>query len=76
MSASQLEAEFGSAVTNIVERVTEPDKSLPRPVRMTESIERLRGEPTTAVLMVAAADKLDNVRSIRDTIAERGETRT
>ena len=76
VTEAQLRRRFGRRVTEIVKGVTEPDKSLSRAKRMEETIDRLRAETDPAVWMVAAADKLDNVRTIRDTIAERGEAKT
>ncbi len=76
VTRADLEAAFGPRVAEIVDGVTEPDKTPPRPVRMRRAVERLRAEDDSAVWAVFAADKLDNIRSIRDTIAERGEART
>lgn len=76
VTRAELQAAFGSRVAEIVDGVTEPDKTPPRRVRMRRAVERLRAEPDSAVWAVFAADKLDNIRSIRDTIAERGENRT
>jgi (p)ppGpp synthase/HD superfamily hydrolase len=73
---AELRKDFGPRVTEIVKGVTEPDKLLPRIQRMEETIDRLRAETDPAVWMVAGADKLDNVRTIRDTITERGAEET
>ncbi len=43
---------------------------------MQQTVEHPRAESDLDVLRIAAADKLDNVRAIRDTLSERGPTAT
>ena len=48
--------------------MSEPDKSLPWKTRKERSIAHLEHEQDPDVLALVAADKLDNVRSITDTL--------
>jgi hypothetical protein len=78
--AEELEERFNARVAKLVQAVSEPSKLLgeerPRVERMDEAIAHVRAEADLDVLRIIAADKLDNVRSIRDTISERGATAT
>ena len=62
---------FGEHVTRIVEGVSE-DKSLSWEQRKAHTIESMRTAPVE-VLLVTCADKLDNIQSIQDDLALRGE---
>ena len=68
----EIRSRFGDDVARIVSAETEPDKSLSWEKRKAQTIERLRAAPVE-VKLVAAADKLDNLRSIRAELAEVGE---
>ncbi len=72
VTIDQVDDEFGSEVARLVAGASEPDKSLSWEERKQHTLEWLREAPED-VLLVSAADKLDNVRSIRDDVAERGE---
>lgn len=76
----ELRNQFSPRVARLVESVSEPSKlrgeDRPRVERMDEAIAHVTTEPDLDVLRIIAADKLDNVRSIRDTIAERGASAT
>lgn len=65
----EVEAEFGSEVATLVEAVSEADRSAPWEHRKQTTIDAIDEIPSAALLIVAA-DKLDNVRSMR-----RGEHR-
>ena len=66
---------FGERVARLVEAVSEADRSLPWQERKEATIAKVAGAEDD-VLAILAADKLDNVRSIRDSLAERGEAET
>ena len=65
----ELEAEFGARVAQLVGAVSEPDRQAGWEDRKQQTIDSLR-TASSEVLLVACADKLDNVRSMR-----RGERR-
>jgi hypothetical protein len=69
----QLETQFGPRVRMAVEGASEPDKKADWKERKEHTINYLRDEASPDVLAVAAADKLDNVRSLRETLLRRGE---
>lgn len=58
-----LASRFGERVSRIVESVSEPDKSLPWQARKEHTIAALALADADA-LLVACADKLDNIRSM------------
>lgn len=67
---------FGAEVARVVVGVSEPDKSLPWKDRKRHTLTYLRERADPDVLAVAAADKLDNVRSIQETLADVGPKKT
>jgi (p)ppGpp synthase/HD superfamily hydrolase len=73
VSYRKLTKKFGKRVSKLVEKASEPDKSLPWRDRKEHTIERARREQDFDALAVVAADKLDNVRSLQETLRERGE---
>lgn len=64
--------EFGEQIAAIVAGCSEPDKSLSWRERKQHTIDYLKTAPE-AVLFVAAADKLDNIRSIAGDYASHGD---
>jgi (p)ppGpp synthase/HD superfamily hydrolase len=72
VSAQELAERFGPRVADLVLGVSEPDKSAPWRVRKEHTIASVRTAPDD-VLHVLAADKVDNVRSIKESLAERGD---
>ncbi len=64
VTLADLRADFGPRVAAIVEACSESDKSWPWLRRKQHTIDRLRTAPLE-VKLVAAADKLDNLRAIR-----------
>ena len=75
VTREQIAERFGDRVARYVEAASEADKSLAWEPRKQATITKI-GELDDEVLPLLAADKLDNVRSIRDTLAERGEDET
>jgi (p)ppGpp synthase/HD superfamily hydrolase len=69
-------ASFGRQVAKLVEGASEPDKSAPWDMRKQHTIDRVKVEENADVLNLIAADKLDNVRSLRETIETRGREKT
>lgn len=67
---------FGPRIANLVSSVSEPDKSLSWKTRKRHTIEHLEQEQDPDVLALAAADKLDNVRAITDTLRHLGQEQT
>lgn len=72
VTAEALEREFGKGIRDIVCACSEPDKSLPWRERKQHTIDVLRTAPES-VRAVAAADKLDNLRSMRADFAVVGD---
>lgn len=72
VSLEQIRRLFGARIAELVAGASEPDKSLPWEDRKQHTIEFLRtaGEDQ---LLVSLADKLDNIRSIREDLALHGE---
>jgi hypothetical protein len=75
VSPEQIADAFTPAVRDLVLAVSEFDKSLPWRVRKEHTIAALK-EADQAVLALVAADKLDNVRAISDTLRHLGEAKT
>jgi hypothetical protein len=72
----ELTAVFSNRVATLVEKASEPDRSADWQTRKQHSIDRVRGEDDPQALAVVAADKLDNVLSLRETLRAKGERRT
>lgn len=72
ISAEELTAAFGPRVAALVIAVSEPDKSLPWKIRKEHSLAALEQEQDADVLALVAGDKLDNVRSLADTLRHLG----
>lgn len=72
VSLGDIRARFGDEVAALVEVVTEPDKALPWERRKEHTIAALRAGPVAAVA-VTCADKLDNLATMRATLATQGE---
>jgi (p)ppGpp synthase/HD superfamily hydrolase len=72
LTLSDLERDFGKEVAMIVEGCSEPDKSLSWEERKQHTIEFLKSA-SDETRIVACADKLHNVRSIRQDVEQSGE---
>ena len=64
---------FGEAVAQLVEGASEPEKSDTWENRKQHTIEYLKTAPIN-VLLVACADKLDNIKTIQEDYAKAGES--
>src|SRR5947208_812461 len=65
---AELTRRFGKRVSTLVEKASEPDKSLPWRARKEHTISRVSTESDNEALAVIAADKLDNIRSLAETL--------
>lgn len=68
--------EFDQRVASLVTAASEPDKSLSWRERKEHTLAQLGQEDDPGVLALATADKLDNVRSIAETLSLRGHAET
>jgi hypothetical protein len=73
---AELRNEFGERVSELVEKASEPDKSLDWRTRKQHTVARAASENDLEALALVAADKLDNVRSLQETLRGRGEKET
>lgn len=71
ISVRNIEDNFGSTVAEIVDDLTEKDKSLPWKVRKEQAIAHIQ-EMDTWSLSVKTADKIDNLRSMYIAYLEQG----
>lgn len=65
--------QFGPEVADLVTALSEPDKTAPWENRKTHTIDYLEKKADDDVLIVALADKLDNIRAIREGLERDGE---
>ncbi|HSO62167.1 MAG TPA: HD domain-containing protein [Desulfobacterales bacterium] len=73
VTLEEIRSPFGREVADLVVALSEPDKKAPWEERKTHTIDHLEQKATPDVLLVAVADKLDNVRAIREGLASDGE---
>ncbi len=74
LTAGEIRARFGPRITDLVVGLSEPDKHAPWQERKAHTLAYLEHEAEDDVLLVALADKLDNLRAIRKGLADDGET--
>ncbi len=72
VTLSEVEAEFGSRVAELVWGVTEPDRSAPWEARKAQAIHKLRDAPLP-IKLLACVDKLHNIRSLARGYTEMGD---
>ena len=72
VTLNEIREKFGEKVAEIVDGVSEPDKSLPWEERKQHTLEILK-ETSEAVRFVALADKLDNIRAIAGDYKDEGD---
>lgn len=68
-----IRAQFGTSVADLVHAVSEPDKQAPWERRKRHTLHTLGSTPLPEALLVALADKLDNIRAIREGLGAEGE---
>ena len=76
MTADEIEATFGARVAYLVTAASEPDKTLSWRRRKEQTLAHLRDERDSDARALVAADKLDNVRALTETLREVGEKKT
>lgn len=69
----EIQSHFGREVAELVIALSEPDKNASWEERKTHTIEYLDQKANEDALLVALADKLDNIRAIREGIESDGE---
>lgn len=69
----EIAARFGPNVADLVNALSEPDKSASWEDRKAHTLEYLEQKADDAVLIVALADKLDNIRALREGLDSDGE---
>ena len=73
LTLEEIRLPFGREVADLVVALSEPDKKAPWEERKAHTIEYLEQIATPEVLLVAVADKLDNMRAIREGLESDGE---
>jgi (p)ppGpp synthase/HD superfamily hydrolase len=66
VSVEAIRSQFGPLVTELVLAVSEPDRQAPWEARKSHTLDTLGSTPLPEALLVALADKLDNIRAIRE----------
>lgn len=72
VSIDLIRSQFGPNVAELVLAVSEPDKQAPWETRKSHTLDTLGSTPQPETLVVALADKLDNIRAIRDGLRTEG----
>lgn len=73
VTIEELRSQFGREVVALVTALSEPDKTAPWEARKAHTINYLEKQANDDVLLIALADKLDNVRAIREGLESDGE---
>jgi (p)ppGpp synthase/HD superfamily hydrolase len=73
VTIQEILSRFGPEVADLVTALSEPDKKAPWEDRKAHTIDFLEKKATDDVLLVALADKLDNIRAIREGLESDGE---
>lgn len=73
VTIQEILSRFGPEVADLVTALSEPDKKAPWEDRKAHTIDYLEKKATGDVLLVALADKLDNIRAIREGLETDGE---
>jgi hypothetical protein len=76
VSYDELSAAFNRRVSELVMKASEPDRGASWRERKQATIDHLRVEPDPEALALVAADKLDNVLSIEETLRSEGRGAT
>jgi len=73
VTVEEIQSHFGQRVSELVAALSEPDKKEPWEQRKAHTIQYLRDKASDDALLVALADKLDNIRAIREGLESDGE---
>jgi (p)ppGpp synthase/HD superfamily hydrolase len=73
VTVEEIQSHFGQKVSELVTALSEPDKKAPWEKRKAHTINYLADQAGDDVLMVSLADKLDNIRAIREGLESAGE---
>jgi (p)ppGpp synthase/HD superfamily hydrolase len=73
VTIEELRSHFGPEVADLVTALSEPDKKASWEERKAHTIEYLEKQANDDVLLISLADKLDNVRAIREGLESDGE---
>jgi (p)ppGpp synthase/HD superfamily hydrolase len=73
VTIQEILARFGSEIAELVTALSEPDKKAPWEDRKAHTLEYLEKKATDGVVLVSLADKLDNIRAIREGLESDGE---
>jgi (p)ppGpp synthase/HD superfamily hydrolase len=74
LTIDEIRSQFGQAVADLVLGLSEPDKKASWEKRKSHTLDYLQHTATDNVLLVSIADKLDNVRAIREGLEVDGES--
>lgn len=73
LTVEAIQSNFGRKVSGLVTELSEPDKKAPWEKRKAHTIQYLADKASEEVLVVSLADKLDNLRAIREGLESGGE---
>jgi (p)ppGpp synthase/HD superfamily hydrolase len=74
VTIGEIQSHFGREVAELVIALSEPDKNASWEERKTHTIEYLEQKANEDALLVALADKLDNIRAIREGLESDGDS--
>jgi len=73
VTLEEIRLPFGREVADLVVALSEPDKKAPWEERKAHTIDHLEQMATLDMLLVSVADKLDNMRAIREGLESAGQ---
>lgn len=73
LTLAEIRRRFGEEVARLVAALSEPDKRAPWEERKRHTLEFLDSAASAEVLLISLADKLDNVRALRQGLERHGE---
>jgi (p)ppGpp synthase/HD superfamily hydrolase len=73
VTLEDIRSPFGREVADLVVALSEPDKKAPWEERKAHTLDHLEQKATLDMLLVSVADKLDNMRAIREGLEIAGE---
>jgi (p)ppGpp synthase/HD superfamily hydrolase len=73
VTIGEIDSRFGREVADLIVALSEPDKKAPWEERKAHTIHYLERRASEDVLLVSLADKLDNIRAIREGLETDGD---